>query len=177
MDPNKTHSRTGSDVGIEEKLRRLLPAAPSDSAQVSMEACIDELAAEVDGAGSSINHSPFSLWSKVAAVLVIGAISLVWFAPERNDAHVPEVAAVELPESVSMLAASEEDEFEILKSTERVAGHSDDGLVIPFDGSTPYYRSRTQMVDEDEIRDTQTGIIVTVRQTRQEVHTTPVIQF
>ncbi len=93
--------------------------------------------------------------------------------PSSFDGLAPSSLAVTDP--VSEVWGSSE--LVVLKTTNRVDGLEDDGLILPLDGSAPHYRYRYHVIDEERVRDEKTGTVITLRQPRQEVVTVPVTQF
>ena len=67
--------------------------------------------------------------------------------------------------------------LEVIKRFNHITESQDDGLIIPEDGSSPHHRFRYYIVDEEQLRDSRTGIEVVVRQPRHEIITVPVTLF
>ncbi len=165
---------------IEDKLRQLAPASISEDGQAMLGQAIDQLAgvephqSQMRGGGnptanihSRIKHWP---WRKIAAALAVLTVpTMMWLDQDDSSPSLTTTASPGDP-----LAASE---LVILKSTNRIDGRVEDGLIIPRDGSNPHYRYRYSVTDEEQVRDAQTGTIITLRQPRQEVVTIPVTQF
>lgn len=171
---------------IEEKLRRLVPPALSEEGQFRLEETVDRLAGvQSEGESSSSSRSEARVfvwpWKAVAVVaaLAIPVIMIQSYDPEDTDRS---LAQVELPISVdqSSQMISQKvwpQEMLLLRSTKLIDAQVDDGLIVPVNGSAPHYRYRYRVVDEERVRDLETGIVVTLRQPRQEVVTIPVTQF
>ncbi len=166
-------------TSIEEKLRRLAPASISEDGQAMLGQAIDQLAgvephlAQMHG-GNPAGTSRFRMkdwpWTKAAAALAVLAVpTMMWLNQNNSAPALTTTASASDPMAASGLV--------ILKSTNRIDGRVEDGLIIPRDGSKPHYRYRYSVTAEEQVRDAQTGTIITLRQPRQEVVTIPVTQF
>ncbi len=170
---------------LEDRLRSIATRDVSDVAMEQYDDTIDGLVAaqndEPDSKAAIIERQPAVqgaprswVW-KSAAAITLGAVS--WFAGFWNSG---ENGPTDVAFNNSDAPASETtmgSEFTLLKSVNRVDGHESDGLIIPIDGSIPHYRHRYHIVDEEQMRDEQSGAIVTIRQPREEVITVPVTNF
>lgn len=161
---------------LEQRLRAI---APRDVSSAAMQRCDETIDALADGAagkrtgtaGEQAARSALRPWAWAsAAAVVVGAA--VWLPALWDADDAPALAAGHDPSSGTGAPG-----FVLLKSTNRVDGHEDDGLIIPTDGSAPHYRHRYHIVDEEQVRDEKTGTVVTLRQPRQEVIRVPVTQF
>jgi len=160
---------------MEEKLNGLLPPSISEQGQSRMEDVIDQLAgleaAEiVQTAGSDDKAWPSSGSWKVAAALALLAVPVVMFLTKEE----PLSSIAQLDSSTELRDLSA---LVVLSSINRIDGREDDGLIIPENGSSPHYRYRYHVTDEEQVRDDETGTVITLRQPRQEVVTIPVTQF
>lgn len=162
-------------AALEHKLQSWAIRDVSDAARERYDGTIDQLV----GVGASGSHliaqKPETngkswIWSS-AAIVVLGVT--LWF--------VGHLQSLEVPSSGVAFTTSFKNEFysdfTVIKSVNRVSAHEDDGLIIPSDGSTPHYRYRYHVVDEEQVRDEQTGTVITLRHPRQEVVTMPVTNF
>ncbi|MBT8038456.1 MAG: hypothetical protein KJO21_13030 [Verrucomicrobiae bacterium] len=167
---------------IEEKLSRLIPPSVSDDGQVMLGKTIDELAglepcieSSSDRDGATISSSSWVQgwsWKALAAAAAVALLVVPSVMLQNRDDASPALAVSDLAGG-SLVSAREV----ILKSSNRILGQEEDGLIIPHDGRAPHYRYRYHVTDEEQIRDAQTGTIVTLSQPRQEVVTIPVTQF
>jgi len=166
---------------IEDKLNGLLPPSISEQGQSLMGDAIDQLAgletAEIAKAVESANRPwPSSeSWKaggswKAAAALALLALPVVIFLNKEESS--PSVARLDSGGETLHLS-----ELVVLSSINRVDGREDDGLIIPENGSSPHYRYRYRVTDEEQVRDDETGTVITLRQPRQEIVTIPVTQF
>ena len=155
---------------IEEKLARLLPPALSEDAQHEMEALIDDLAGVDDVHASGFEWKAWS-W-KVAAAMALLAVPVVMISKNNRPFADASLAILDTD-----LAHSLSPEMVLLKSTRLIDGRENDGLIVPSDGSAPHYRYRYHVIDEEQVRDPESGSVITIRQPRQEVVTIPVTHF
>lgn len=159
---------------IEDKLSRMLPPSISEEGQARLEETIDQLAGHDTGlelADEYASNKPRKhhwAWKAAAAITLLAVPTvMVQLKTDSLDALL----------STSSRNLSSTSELVVLKSTNRIDGREDDGLIIPDNGSSPYYRYRYHVTDEEQVRDAKTGTIITLRQPRQEVVTIPVTQF
>ena len=176
---------------IEDKLSQLIPSSVSEEGQMKMEDTIDELAGssfDVAEIATSVDSSQDSLlqagtevtggsswpWKAAAAIalLAVPAVMLEW-GSSLFDAVPPSSLAVIDPVSEALGSSP----LVVLKTTNRVDGLEDDGLILPLDGSAPHYRYRYHVIDEERVLDEKTGTVITLCQPRQEVVTVPVTRF
>lgn len=160
---------------LEEKLEGLVPSPLSEGGERMLEDRIDELAGVDSEARPAEQAAPTVFWSRrVAAVVLVLAIPVVMIQmkPERPDDTSLAMLDADLAPSVPV-----HPEMILLKSTKLIDGREDDGLIVPADGAAPHYRYRYRVVDEEQVRDPETGAVITLRQPRQEVVTIPVTEF
>ncbi len=166
---------------IEDKLNSLVPPSISEHGQSRMEDAIDQLAGLEQAGPSKIDEMPATLtkkWNKgnggggwkAAAALALLAVPVVMFLNKEESA--PSIAHLDSGTEVVNLS-----ELVVLRSMNRIDGREDDGLIIPVNGSSPHYRYRYRVTDEEQVRDDETGTVITLRQPRQEIVTIPVTRF
>lgn len=170
---------------IEDKLRQLAPPAISEEGQLMLEETIDELAGEslkeeglatvVQGTAiSAVNNGRSGwLWKSAAAIALLAVPAVIIQFKSLKSNTVPASLAVTTPAG-DVLNYSE---LVLLKSTNRIDASEDDGVIIPNDGSAPHRRYRYFVIDEEQVRDEETGTIIILRQPRREVVTIPVTKF
>ncbi|NWK54012.1 hypothetical protein HW115_00190 [Verrucomicrobiaceae bacterium N1E253] len=160
---------------IEEKLSRLMPPALSDGAQQRLEETLDDLASshgeDPDARQVTQSRAPIlgKVW-KVAALLTLLAVPAVVIHHQdemfQDDASLASISdEIQVPDMV------------LLKSVKLIDGRENDGLIVPDDGSSPHYRYRYRVIDEEQVQDPETGTVITLRQPSQEVVTIPVTEF
>jgi len=157
---------------IEEKLAQLVPPALSDEGQRKLEDLIDDLSGvDTDLENSNAGRFPKGWVWKAAAVLALSASIVIirsTLVPEERTAlmtHHDQATQGKIPEMV------------VLTSTKLIGGRENDGLIVPNDGTTPHYRYRYQVIDEEQVKDPDSELVITLRQPRQEVLTIPITQF
>jgi hypothetical protein len=150
---------------MEKKLVRLVPPALSEGGQRSLEQMIDDLAGvEVDSA-VGYRRKFLKLVATVAVLAVPAGVFLFGGFSEETE------------ETLAMAEVGDFLEMELLTSIKRVDAQEDDGLIVPSNGAVPHYRYRYRVIDEEVVRDPQSGEVITLRQPRQEVVTIPVTYF
>lgn len=154
-----------SDVeNAEEILTRLMPRAMGAEATRLIEETIDRMAAE--DFPEPVRRICFRKWAVpggIAATLVLGTVFFLQFRPANGVA--PAIADRPLPRDIVLL-----------NSSNRVETISDEGWQEQQDGST-MHAVRMDVVDENEVRDRRTGIVMRVSQPREEWILTPVTSF
>ena len=144
---------------MEKALRRLVPAALSESAQAEMEARLDELS----GDAGVICHG-FPRWAKwlggIAAAVTIGVFAF----PFGNQ------------ESAPLVGLAEDNGIVVITELDRVENVLDEGLFVDAGGSAVRKMS-VRVVGESRILDEETGIEVTLTEPRREMVLLPVSTF
>ena len=157
---------------IEEKLAQLLPPALSDEGQRRLEDMIDDLSGvDADLEKSNAGRSPKGwVWKAVAVLALSTSIVII------GSTLVPEERTALLTHD-DQATHGKTSEMVVLTSTKLIGGRENDGLIVPNDGTTPHYRYRYQVIDEEQVKDPDSGLVITLRQPRQEVLTIPITQF
>lgn len=151
---------------IENALMRLMPVALSEAAQSEIDSQIDRLCGDADLPATNI--AGFPRWiaaSGIAAALVLG-FSIY---PRAGK------AGAEIARS-QPLASVGSPGVVVLNEAERVEHVSDDGLFVDSGGSA-VRKVRVRLVGESRMRDEETGIVVTLREPREETYLVPVSTF
>ncbi len=154
---------------IEEKLAQLVPPALSDEGQRKLEDMIDDLSG-VDTELEKSNAGRFAkgwVW-KAAAVLVVSASIVFIRSTFIHEEHIALLTHADQSHLAEMV---------VLSSTKVIGGRENDGLIVPIDGTTPHYRYRYHVIDQEQVKDPDSGLVITLRQPRQEVLTIPITQF
>ena len=151
---------------MEKALRRLMPAALSETAQAGMEAQLDELSGSVEvlsGDAGVIRHG-FPRRAKwlggIAAAVTIGVFAF----PFGNQ------------ESAPLVGIAEDDGMVVITELDRVENVLDEGLFVDAGGSAVRKMS-VRVVGESRILDEETGIEVTLTEPRREMVLLPVSTF
>lgn len=156
---------------IEKALSRLMPVAVSENAQARMNEVLDGLAGDAE----VIQITRFDLgkpakWltiSGIAAAFGVGAYLSIW--PKADTVKAAGVVSV----SNSIESQSE---LVYLSESDRVEGVSDEGLFVDSGGSA-VRKFRIRMIEESQIRDEETGIVVMLTEPREETYMVPVSTF
>ena len=157
---------------IEDKLARLVPPALSCEGQRKLEDLIDNLSeADEPRAKSHFHIRPKGLFWAAAAVLFFSA-SIVLVRPALFSEEKKSLTAIS-----NQTDHARGSEMVVLTSTKLIDGRKNDGLIVPIDGASPHYRYRYHVIDEEQVKDPDSGLVITLRQPRQEILTIPVTQF
>lgn len=165
---------------IEDILARLMPPALSVEGQKSIEAIIDDLARDTGNSLESVSLAPGpdsvlpetrAPWFRRAlaggiAAAVAGLVALAIPMGQRPDqAHVATTAMQESPP-----------EFVLVSESDRIESSTDEGWVEDSDG-TAMRALRLNVVEENSIRDEETGIVMQVSEPREEILLMPISAF
>jgi hypothetical protein len=155
-----------SPEDLEKALARLMPSAISEKGQRSMEDLIDSLAAG-ESVAVGLPAKSTSHWSWLggigaAAAAVVVALSI----PQGASPDVAEKPAV--PESPAALV--------LIGSSEVVEEAVPEDWMSESDG-VPHRAWRVRVVDQERLRDVETGLEVLVSRPREEVRLMPVTSF
>ncbi len=150
---------------VETILARLMPPALSEESQRDIEAMLDELAGPV----VAISPAPAAIsWTRRWAIGGIAAagVAAAMIFPMKPAAH-PVASAVdqEMPA-----------EFQLVSESDRIESTSDEGWLEDSDGSA-MQALRLNVVEENNILDEETGIVMTVSEPREEILLMPVSAF
>lgn len=150
---------------VEDVLARLMPPALSVDGEREIEAMIDELA--------GTQEHPQSLWAKHwTRVAVTGGIAAALAAALlvfQHQRHAPPVAE-------RAPAAGPSSEFFLVSESGRVENMIDEGWSDTPDGSA-MRTLRLRVVEESNLRDEATGIVMKISQPREELLFMPVSAF
>jgi len=147
---------------IEAALARLMPPAMSEEARISIESMIDKLAEETTPVKSA-GMAYLKAISGIAALLaLVAAVTLF-----RDDAG-------------STLAATEYETYppllELMGESDRIESLESEGWFADPDGGA-MHAVRIRMVEENSLRDTETGIVMQISEPREEMLLMPVSVF
>lgn len=151
---------------IETVLARLMPPALSQNCQDDLESMIDELAGPAElPRVSAIRHAGrWVLGGGIAAA--VGALFAVFqFSDEPQAARSAGVPAVDPPSGLVLLSASD-----------RVESMKDEGWQEDADG-TALRALRLNVVEENQVRDEESGMKVRISEPREEVLLVPIREF
>lgn len=151
---------------IEKALFRLIPVAMSDGAQADIEKMIDDLEHESDPKSSKKRFR--SIWIVAAGIAATAAFGVFMPLSQQNF---PSDFAVTPEEGIQY-----ESELVYLAESDRVDGVSDEGLYVDAGGSA-VRKVRVRMIEESQVRDQETGIVLTLSEPREEMYMMPVSTF
>lgn len=166
---------------IEDILARLMPPALSEEGQRGIEAMIDELAGEsepvqqipvvAEGPVLEVVHSPWPRRIAAAGIAAAVAVLAATFVPTSYGPALDSVAALD-----SQAMEELPPEFVLVSESDRIESSTDEGWVEDSDGST-MRALRLNVVEENNIRDEETGIVVQVSEPREEILLMPISAF
>lgn len=154
-----------SPEDIEKALARLMPAAISDEGKRSLDELIDGLAA-----GETVVEMPRkSAWPwaggiAAAAAAVVIALNLPAAGPATPESD------------LSRIQPAEGAGIVLIQQTERVENAEPENWLSETDG-VAHRAWRVRVIDEERLRDTETGYEVLVTHPREEVILMPVTAF
>lgn len=147
---------------VEEILSRLMPVSLSGSCQAEIESMIDDLAA------TAVRPARpwWKRWTSGGGIAAAGVAAAMVFkggpSPQRVD--------------LGLTATEDIPGFILVSERNRVESMSDEGWVEDFDGSA-MQAMRLSLVEENTLRDEETGIVMSISEPREEVLLMPVSNF
>ncbi len=153
---------------IETILARLMPSALSDDCQFELDEMIDELAGPV-----AENVVPISSGKWIARSVIGGGIAasigaLIAIFPMLNDSQSQQVAAVSPEKSSSG--------FVLVSESDRIESMTDEGWQEDSNGSA-MHALRLNAVEENNVRDEESGMVVKISEPREEILLMPISAF
>ena len=150
---------------VEVILARLMPPALSEVGQRSIEEMLDELASEAPPVIAGPSPKPRHFWW--AGGIAAAGILAAWLLPLGNTPEFPSVAAA---------PADRHPEVVLIGESGRIESMTDEGWQEDTDGAA-MQATRLNVVEEDSILDEETGIVMKIREPREEILLTPVSSF
>lgn len=154
---------------IETILARLMPPALSGTAQADMEAMLDELAAETPAlapVGLS-QESPRRSWIYPAVAASVALLATVIIGVYSRVSPDSSLVSADSPSSPGVV---------LVEATGRIESMTDEGWREDSDGST-LQALGMNVVEENDLLDSETGIVMKVAETRGELLLMPVSAF
>lgn len=150
---------------VETILARLMPPALSEEGQRDIEAMLDDLAGTVAAVAPS---SAVVSWPRrwVIGGIAAAGVAAAMIFPMKPAAH-PVASAVDQETPA---------EFQLVSESDRIESTSDEGWLEDADGSA-MQALRLNVVEENNILDEETGILMTVSEPREEILLMPVSAF
>jgi len=149
---------------VEAILARLMPTALSGERQAEIETMIDDLAAMTT---TPLATRPWwKRWGMSGAIAAAGTAAALIFqgGPLPRQVGTGPSFAMELPGLV------------LVSERNRVESMNDEGWIEDFDGSA-MKAMRLNVVEENTLRDEETGIVMSISEPREEVLLMPVSTF
>ena len=152
---------------VETILARLIPPALSEAGQHEIEAMLDELAAaSANGHGLTITRKRFNLRFISGGLAASGIAAILVFSLMTPKA--PLMAKISPFESLP--------EFVLVGESDHVESMTDEGMQEDSDG-TAMHAMRLSVVEENTLRDNQSGIEMQISEPREEMVLMPVTAF
>ncbi|MES2438118.1 MAG: hypothetical protein V4584_03585 [Verrucomicrobiota bacterium] len=150
---------------VETILARLMPPALSEKCHTDIEAMLEELAGPESGNVVSISSGKWITRSLIGGGIAaaIGAMCAV-FPMTRNSAGVPAIKTA----SVNVPAG-----FVLVSESDRIESVTDEGLREDSEGSA-MHSLRLKAVQENNVRDEESGMLVRISEPREEILMTPI---
>lgn len=150
---------------IETILARLMPTALSQDGQLEIEAMIDELAGPESENVVPISAGKWLVRSLVGGGIAAAVAGLLALAPMIDGFSPPQVAAT------SKSPAG----FVLVSESDRIESMTDEGWQEE-DGSA-MHAVRLTAVEENNVRDEESGMVVRISEPREEILYTPISAF
>lgn len=156
------------EADLQAILARLMPPALSQDGQFEIEAMIDELAGPAaENVVAISSGGRLSRWMIGAGIAA--AISAIWAVfPMTHGSSEPHVAVSPAGESPSGLV--------LVSESDRIESMTDEGWQVDADGSA-MHALRLNAVEENSLRDEETGMVVQISEPREEILFMPVSAF
>lgn len=153
---------------VESALARLMPPALSQDGQFEIMAMIDELAGPAaENVAVISSGGRLSRWMIGAGIAA--AISAIWAVfPLIHGSSEPRVAVSPAGEAPSGLV--------LVSESDRIESMTDEGWQEDADGSA-MHALRLNAVEENNLRDEETGMVVQISEPREEILLMPVSAF
>ena len=144
---------------VETVLARLMPPALSQDCQMDLEAMLDELAGDSENPSKPRQYRWWIGGGIAAALAAIAAVFPLWQDSPRT-ARVPPVAPG----------------LELVSGSGRIESVTDEGWHEDSNGFA-MRALRLNVVEEDSVRDVESGMVVQISQPREEILLMPVTAF
>jgi hypothetical protein len=150
---------------IETILARLMPPALGQDSQVEIDAMIDALAGPEAENVVGISSGRWLVRALIGGGIAAAIGAMVAIFPLMSATRVAEI--LPMPAALGLVLISESD---------RIESMTDEGWQENSDGSA-MHALRLNAVEENEVRDEETGMMVQISEAREEVLLTPISAF
>ena len=152
---------------VEVILARLMPPALSEEGQHGIEAMLDELAGEAP-VEMPIPKRSSRPWSRrlIVGGIAAAAVGMAVLFPTVDDGKFVSIAE----------EREVAPDFVLVSESGRIESSSDEGWVEDSDGTT-MRALRLSVIEEESIRDEETGIVMQVSEPREDILLMPVSAF
>ena len=154
------------ETSIEEALARLMPKAISETGQRSLDEMLDELCGEEISAEEPV-HRIKGGWQILVSAGMAACVALVVTYRTETQERMPFAPLVTSGLDQNLVLVSESDRIEKM---------SDEGWMADPQGGM-MHAVRMRVVEENSLRDEETGIVVQISEPRDELLLIPVNQF
>jgi predicted RNA-binding Zn-ribbon protein involved in translation (DUF1610 family) len=145
---------------IETILARLMPAALSEHCQTDIEKMVSELAGAPPENVVAISSGKWIVRSLIGGSIAaaIGAMCAIFPLIHRPSG----ITAAQIPDSASPAG------FVLVSESDRIESVTDEGWLKDSEGS-PMHSVRLKTVQENKVRDEQSGMVVQISEPREEI--------
>jgi hypothetical protein len=152
---------------IEAALARLMPPALSHNRQLDIEAMLDELAGSASREATEIPGPKRNRWI-IAAGIAAAVAGLLAVFPYPAGPALPSLASAPVAEKARGLV--------LVGESDRIESMTDEGWQEDSYGSA-MHALRLSVVEENSLRDLETGIVVQISEPREEILLMPITAF
>jgi hypothetical protein len=151
---------------IETILARLMPPALSQAGQSGIESMLDELAGPEAEKMVPVSSGKRKILAVVGGGIAAAVAGLLALAPGDDGISSPPAAA----------ATQIMPEFMLVSESDRVESMTDEGWQEDSGGSA-MHALRLVAVEENQVKDTESGMVVLISETREEILFSPISSF
>jgi hypothetical protein len=152
---------------VEAALARLMPPALSQNCQFEIEAMLDDLAGSEMGETVEVPVPQRNRWI-IAAGIAAAVAGLLAIFPSIGVPALPPLVSAPLVEKARGLV--------LISESDRIESMTDEGWQEDSYGSA-MHAVRLSVVEENSLRDLETGIVVQISEPREEILLMPITAF
>ncbi|MGL4399572.1 MAG: hypothetical protein ACRCXD_06865 [Luteolibacter sp.] len=151
---------------IETILSRLMPPALSQGGQFEIDAMIDELAGPEREVVVPISSGKWMVRAVTGGGIAAAVAGLLALVPMSDG----------FPRSEAVKVAASVPEFMLVSESDRVESMTDEGWQEDLNGSA-MHALRLVAVEENHVKDTESGMVMMISETREEILYSPINAF